>query len=214
MTSNAIRGIRRKKSSLSEVKVAVLGAPAVGKSALTVRFLTKRYIGEYDHQAENRYKYEVLVDGEPVLFEILDTCPKSEEETPAVESLHWADGFLLVYSITDRRSFNYVRRVKQLLPGDTPLALVGNKGDMVHLRQVSTEEGEILAKDYDCWFSELTAAEQVSQVAEAFHELCREVLNARRVRNKQSLLDRMLGTKSPNIRSYARGKSDSALPRE
>ena len=74
--------------------------------------------------------------------------------------------------------------------------------------------GEILAKDYDCWFSELTAAEQVSQVAEAFHELCREVLNARRMKNKQSLLDRMLGTKSPNIRSYARGKSDSALPRE
>ena len=26
--------------------------------------------------AENRYKHEVLVDGEPVLFEILDTCPK------------------------------------------------------------------------------------------------------------------------------------------
>lgn len=214
MTSNAIRGIRRKKSSLSEVKVAVLGAPAVGKSALTVRFLTKRYIGEYDHQSENRYKYEVLVDGEPILFEILDTCPKSEDDTPACESLQWADGFLLVYSITDRRSFNYVRRIKQQLPGDTPLALVGNKGDMVHLRQVSTEEGEILAKDYDCWFAELTAAEQVSQVAEAFHELCREVLNARRVRNKQSLLDRMLGTKSPNIRSYARGKSDSALPRE
>nr|CAD7570105.1 unnamed protein product [Timema californicum] len=32
MTSNAIRGIRRKKSTLSEVKVAVVGAPAVGKS--------------------------------------------------------------------------------------------------------------------------------------------------------------------------------------
>lgn len=32
MTSNAIRGIRRKKSSLSEVKVAVIGAPGVGKS--------------------------------------------------------------------------------------------------------------------------------------------------------------------------------------
>ncbi|XP_069975665.1 uncharacterized protein [Penaeus vannamei] len=53
MTSNAIRGIRRKKSSLSEVKIAVLGGPGVGKSALIVRFLTKRYIGEYDHQAEH-----------------------------------------------------------------------------------------------------------------------------------------------------------------
>lgn len=26
--------------------------------------------------SENRYKHEVLVDGEPILFEILDTCPK------------------------------------------------------------------------------------------------------------------------------------------
>lgn len=32
MTSNAIRSIRRKKSSLSEVKIAVIGAPGVGKS--------------------------------------------------------------------------------------------------------------------------------------------------------------------------------------
>lgn len=47
-------------------------------AALIVRFLTKRYIGEYDHQTENRYKHEAMVDGEPVLFEILDTCPKVE----------------------------------------------------------------------------------------------------------------------------------------
>ncbi|KAL1131008.1 hypothetical protein AAG570_012246 [Ranatra chinensis] len=211
MSSNTIRGIRRKKSSLSEIKVAVLGSPGVGKTALTVRFLTKRYIGEYDHQAEMRYKHEVLVDGEPVLFEILDTCPKNEDELPQNETLNWADGCLLVYSITDRKSFNYVRRVKQALC-DIPLALVGNKGDMVHLRQVSTEEGEILAKDFECYFSEVAAAEQVTQVAEAFHELCREVLSIRR-KNKQSLLDRMLGGKS-NVKAYARGKSDSALPKE
>jgi len=32
MSANPIRGIRRKKSSLTEVKIAVLGAPGVGKS--------------------------------------------------------------------------------------------------------------------------------------------------------------------------------------
>ncbi|CAH1389129.1 unnamed protein product [Nezara viridula] len=139
MTSNTIRGIRRKKSTLTEVKVAVIGAPGVGKSALTVRFLTKRYIGEYDHQADMRYKHEVLVDGEPILFEILDSCPKTEDDVPSNEILNWADGCLLVYAITDRISFNYVRKVKELLC-DIPVALVGNKGDMVHLRQVSTDE--------------------------------------------------------------------------
>lgn len=83
-----------------------------------------------------------------------------------METLQWADGLLLVYSITDRGSFNFVRKAKEALAvadpeAAMPLALVGNKADMVHLRQVSAEEGEILAKDFECWFSEITAAEQV-----------------------------------------------------
>ncbi|XP_073974593.1 ras-related and estrogen-regulated growth inhibitor isoform X2 [Rhodnius prolixus] len=159
-----------------------------------------------------RYKHEVLVDGEPVLFEILDTCPKNEDELPSNDTLNWADGCLLVYAITDRISFNYIRRVRELMCEMTPVVLVGNKGDMVHLRQVSTDEGEILAKDYECWFSEVAAAEQVTQVAETFHELCREVLTVRR-KNKQSLLDRMLGSKS-TVKQYGRVKSDSALPKD
>ncbi|XP_055701394.1 ras-related and estrogen-regulated growth inhibitor isoform X1 [Phlebotomus papatasi] len=209
------RGIRRKKSSLSEVKIAVIGAHGVGKSALTVRFLTKRYIGEYDHHSENRYRHEAVVDNEPVLFEILDTCPKADEDeeqptTNQTEAVQWADGLLLVYSITDRRSFNYIRRTRGNLQQETPpVVLVGNKVDMIHGRQVSTEEGEILAKDFECKFSEVSAAEHVGQVADTFHELCREVLAARR-KSKQSLLDRMLG----GTRVYSRGKSDSALPKD
>jgi hypothetical protein len=36
--------------------------------------------------AENRYKHEVLVDGEPILFEILDTCPKVRQ--------YWGDIYI------------------------------------------------------------------------------------------------------------------------
>lgn len=56
---------------------------------------------------------------------------------PSSDIAQWADALFLVYSITDRDSFNYVRRAKQNLQPDIPLALVGNKADMVHLRQVS-----------------------------------------------------------------------------
>lgn len=94
------------------------------------------------------------------------------------------------------------------------MVLVANKGDMVHLRQISTEEGEILAKDLDCAFAEVAASEQVTQVAEVFHDVCRDVQAARR-KTKQSLLDRVLGNKAAaGFRVYARGKSDSALPKE
>ncbi|GAB6024097.1 hypothetical protein CHUAL_008810 [Chamberlinius hualienensis] len=200
--ANTIRGIRRKKSSLSEVKIAVLGASGVGKTALTVRFLTKRYIGEYDHQIECRYKSEVLVDNEPVIFE-------DGVEMPRDDVVQWADGFLLIYSITDRASFNLLKVLRQHIyenkqvPKDTsgqntppqfPMVVVANKSDLIHLRQVSTEEGEILSKDMDSVFTELSAAEHVAQVSEAFYDLCREVHAVRR-RTKQSLLDRMLGKK-------------------
>lgn len=47
-------------------------------TALTVRFLTKRYIGEYDHQADKVHKHEILVDTEAVLVEIWDTCMVSQ----------------------------------------------------------------------------------------------------------------------------------------
>lgn len=80
----------------------------------------------------------------------------------------------------------------------------------VTLRLIS---GEILAKDFECCFTEVAAAEQVGQIAEVFLEVCREVLSVRR-KNKQSLLDRMLGGKTAAVKAYARGKSDSALPKE
>lgn len=136
--------------------------------------------------------------------------PQADDEYPnAAELIQWADGLLLVYSITDRRSFNYIRRAKSDLQSDTPVQLCANKVDMVHLRQVSRDEGEILAKDFECKFSEVSAADHVDQVAEVFNELCKEVLACKR-KSKQSLLERMLGSTRP----YSRGKSDSNLPKD
>jgi hypothetical protein len=38
-----------------------------------VRFITKRFIGEYDQTSENKYKYSTVLDGEQMAFEVLDT---------------------------------------------------------------------------------------------------------------------------------------------
>lgn len=141
------------------------------------------------------------------------------EDLPSSETLNWADGILIVYSITDRNSFSYAKRVGINLickDCDTPIYLAGNKNDMVHLRQVKYEEGMSLAKDLDCNFSEVAAAEQVNPVAMVFQDLCKTVSQARR-KSKHSLLDlgkKMLGTRSSNCKLYTRGKSDSALPKD
>jgi Ras-like protein family protein 11A len=88
--------------------------------------------------------------------------------------------------------------------------------------------GEQLAKEMECYFAEVAAAEQVSSIADAFNELGREVHSVRRrskpplssssTHSTPSLFDRMLGSRSSagigSIRAYARGKSDSALPKD
>lgn len=163
------------------------------------------------------WEYKWIVDGDPVIFEIVDLCPRHNDDLPSLETLSWADGVVLVYSITDRASFNFIKQVWNIFQEvksskEVPMVLLGNKGDMVHLRQVSSEEGDILAKDFDCNFREVAAADQVNEIAEAFHDLCRDVHVARR-KNKTSLLDRVLGNKG-GIRAYHRGKSDSALSKD
>jgi GTPase KRas protein len=83
-----------------------------------------------------------------------------------------AQGFILLYSITDKTSFeglnkHYedVMRVKEMLkedPDQVPMILSGNKCDLGGDRQVTEEEGRILAKRWNVPFFETSAKLKIS----------------------------------------------------
>ena len=82
-----------------------------------------------------------------------------------------AEGFLLVYSIAKRPTFDevsalYARimRVKEDEESKVHLVLVGNKCDLQDQRQVSTEEGATLAKEWECPFYETSAKMKINNV--------------------------------------------------
>ena len=117
--------------------------------------------------------------------------PGNQEDLQQREShMRWGDGFIIVYDITDRGSFEDVAPLRSLLedvkkPKNVPLVLVGNKCDLDHARQVGTEEGERLAAEMACAFYECSAcADEGGAVAEAFHEVCREVRRRKAVQGK------------------------------
>ncbi|NXO02818.1 RSLBB protein, partial [Rhinopomastus cyanomelas] len=138
-------------------------------AALTVRFLTRRFIGEYGDM-EFIYSHNLTVDGREILFHIWDV-PNSQEqaEDGSLEEkrIQWADSFVLVYSICDRASFNIlplkIQFIKATKEGQSqekvPIVIVGNKRDLHHQRVVSSEEGQLLALSLDCGFYEVSAAE-------------------------------------------------------
>ncbi|XP_014857039.1 PREDICTED: ras-related and estrogen-regulated growth inhibitor-like isoform X3 [Poecilia mexicana] len=152
--------------------------------ALCVRFITKRFIGEYDHKKEVTYRCSRTVDQETVDLEILD-LPFKSSEASIESSIRWADGFLLLYSITQRSSFLEIPRLKTLIDQTKqslvfPTVLVANKADLEVGRKVTTEEGQKLAKDLGCGFRELSVAEAVLSVEAAIFQLIRLTLDQQR----------------------------------
>ncbi|XP_046367651.1 ras-related and estrogen-regulated growth inhibitor-like [Haliotis cracherodii] len=169
-------------------KIVVMGKPGVGKSALVVRFLTKRFIWEYDPTLECTYKHPTNVDDEPVLMEILDTAGIQEDTIHREGSVRWADGFVLVYAINDRQSFEEMVKMKEYLDDlkktNVQCVLVGNKVDLLHERKVETTEGQTLAQDMACAFFETSASDGGPDISELFHELHREVRRRKMIENK------------------------------
>ncbi|XP_069078790.1 ras-related and estrogen-regulated growth inhibitor-like protein [Pleurodeles waltl] len=200
-----------------EANVLVMGADSVGKSALTVRFLTRRFIGEYG-DLESIYSHSVTVEGREVLFNIWD-FPYSQEQTDesCVEEekrMQWADGFVLVYSICDRASFNMIRHkvqhikaIKEYLGLEKlPIVIVGNKRDLHHRRSVSSEEGRLLALSMDCEFYEVSAAEAYHGTLLVFHGLVDKIKESKMVSKKGTGIRGIVKSMSA---VFARRRTDS-----
>lgn len=62
---------------MREFKVVVLGSGGVGKSALTVQFVSGCFMEKYDPTIEDFYRKEIEVDNSPCVLEILDTAGES-----------------------------------------------------------------------------------------------------------------------------------------
>ena len=95
----------RARSQMKEYKVVVLGSGGVGKSALTVQFVTGTFIEKYDPTIEDFYRKEIEVDSSPSVLEILDTA--GTEQFASMRDLYIKNGqgFILVYSLVNQQSF-------------------------------------------------------------------------------------------------------------
>ncbi|XP_063218300.1 ras-related and estrogen-regulated growth inhibitor-like [Bacillus rossius redtenbacheri] len=162
----------------SRIRVVVMGGPRVGKSAVTVRYLTKRYIGEYSSNSDFLYRHNVTFDNVPTEVEILDTC-KCVATGCLYDHIRWGEAFVVVYSVCDRRSFHEAREMldqlsKLKLPSYFTALLLGNKRDIDHFREVGVDAGHELSLQHGCQFYEVSAAENLAGVSLAFQSLLKE----------------------------------------
>lgn len=128
------------------------------------------------------------MDGQPSVLEILDTA--GTEQFASMRDLYIKNGqgFLIVYSITSFQTFMDIKSMRDQIvrvkgTEKVPVVLVGNKVDLAHQREVSTEEGQALATAWNCNFLE-TSAKTTRNVNDIFIDVVREMSTLKNRKNQ------------------------------
>ena len=93
------------------------------------------------------YRKQCVIDDEVALLDVLDTAGQEEYSAMLEQYIRTGDGFLLVYSITSRASFEeiatYQRLILTVKHRDTlPMIVVGNNAERGLEREVSVQGAE------------------------------------------------------------------------
>ncbi|KAL4635546.1 ras-related protein ralB-A [Arapaima gigas] len=179
----------KNQSSLALHKVIMVGSGGVGKSALTLQFMYDEFVEDYEPTKADSYRKKVVLDGEEVQIDILDTA--GQEDYAAIRDNYFrsGEGFLLVFSITEQESFTATAEFREQIlrvkaeEDKIPLLLVGNKSDLEDRRQVTADEGRAKAEAWGVQYVE-TSAKTRANVDKVFFDLMREVRTKKMSENK------------------------------
>ncbi|KAI6035352.1 small GTPase superfamily [Pisolithus orientalis] len=174
-------------SSTKKRKIAVLGSRSVGKSSLVVQFIENHFVDSYYPTIENTFSKVVAYKGVEYDCDIIDTA--GQDEYSILNSKHaiGIHGYVLVYSIASRRSFDMVKIVYDKIidfcgKNEIPCVIVGAKSDLQSSRQVQPGEAEELAKTKQAAWVETSAKNNVN-VGKVF-ELCLAEIEKRSPRSQ------------------------------
>lgn len=155
------------RNEIEELKysICVVGSGGVGKSCITIRFVKNQFDDEYyDPTIEDSY-YAIRIIGigdikKRVLLNIVDTAGQEEYMAIRNESLAKKDAYILVYDVTDEKSFmelySFDKDIQRITDNkDYVGILVANKIDLK--RKVSIKESMEFCKKRNFMYAEVSA---------------------------------------------------------
>lgn len=165
----------------AKYKILILGDSKVGKSCFLTRYADNTYKEDYLSTIGMDYKiknYE-LEDGRIIKLYIWDTAGQDKFRSITSNFYKGADGIILIYDITDRKTFNSVRNwinnIQEEAPDKVALVLAGNKVDDEKNREVQESQGKKIADEYSLPFFECSAKSDIN-VTQTFDALIKKVV--------------------------------------
>ncbi|XP_072349048.1 ras-related protein Rab-8B-like isoform X1 [Scyliorhinus torazame] len=167
-------------------KLLLIGDSGVGKTCLLFRFCDDAFNTTFISTIGIDFKIKTVeFDGKKIKLQIWDTAGHERFRTITSAYYRGAMGIMLVYDITQEKSFdnvkNWIRDIEEHASTDVERMILGNKCDVNEKRKVPKERGEKLAIDYGIKFLE-TSAKSSLNVEEAFSTLTRDIMTKHKMK--------------------------------
>jgi Ras-related protein Rab-7A len=168
------------------LKVIILGDSGVGKTSLMNQYVHKRFSAQYKATIGADFlTKEVMIDDKLVTLQIWDTAGQERFQSLGVAFYRGADSCVLVYDITDAKSFDnleswmdeFIVHAAPRNPDTFPFVVLGNKADMASSkRQVSTAKAKAWATQKGDVPLFETSAKEALNVEQAFYTIAKNAL--------------------------------------
>jgi Ras-related protein Rab-8A len=177
-------------------KLLLIGDSGVGKTCVLFRFSEDAFNSTFISTIGIDFKIRTIeLDGKKIKLQIWDTAGQERFRTITTAYYRGAMGIMLVYDITNEKSFdnirNWIRNIEEHATSDVEKMVLGNKCDMNDRRQVSKDRGSALALENGMKFMETSAKASIN-VEEAFVTLARDI---------KAKMDKKLEASSPSAKS-------------
>nr|XP_047934164.1 ras-related protein Rab-39A [Anser cygnoides] len=203
-----------------QFRLIVLGDSTVGKSCLLHRFTEGRFPGPlHSDPTVGVDFFSRLVEIEPgkrVKLQLWDTAGQERFRSITRSYYRNSVGGLLVFDITNRRSFEHVKdwleeAKMHVQPFQIVFLLVGHKCDLVSQREVTREEAEKLSSAFGMKYIE-TSAKDATNVEESFTILTRDIYELVK-KGEITIQDGWEGVKSGFVPNVVHSSEEAVKPR-
>ena len=121
-----------------------------------------QFVDSYDPTIENTFNKTLKVRNQEFELFVVDTAGQDEYSIFPTQYTIDIDGYVLVYSIDNEKSFEVVQAIYEKLVDllgnpSFPLVIVGNKSDLHMNRVITQATGKKLAQDLKAMFFETSA---------------------------------------------------------
>jgi len=178
----------------NSLNIVIVGDSSVGKTS----FLLKNFNSKSLNTTDNYYfKSQPILGQEEIKIQLWDTSSNQGFQCLENSTFRRADGFIIVYDVTNENSFNnirnWVRHINETCDQRMPILIVGNKTDLREtatcnrLKFIDTRKGSLTARNNGAFFIEANVNLADGCFKEPLEHLCKAMIRNKENENKYFL---------------------------